>query len=605
MCVGGPSTVEVTSETSLSSLPALMSGFLSKLEEARRVVGEPNFIGPQAAKAFLEDDPSALLLDVQDPGSEVLPGAYNVSLGTLFFKASSDLEEFKDATIADRPRDSLIIVTCMYGGQAALAAQLLCEYGYANVKVMQGGNEDARKTYSDNRLWKWVALQREIFEAALKYVKDSGKIVYATCSVLEEENAQQIRFFCEKFGLYLSHPPLHARPQSRGMDGFFCATLERRPGVPVRFKNRVLDGNHTCLGSCWARACCCHSQEHLHCVFELLVCALPCMVTLHQCWDSREMESGWNPFMRADRRSFPVITELMWQCKAGTPPDSKSRHSSPIPTEWLAAGEELSWHRGAEHPRRADEFLADRQRRGLITPAKTPSDILKRGPLFDPDSDGRSPLISEMSSSSFLGSSGCRAWPIQGPTMSRSTARVSDHSSRRPVPLWTDLKAATEPSRAAKPLASWALAEASTRESEAFSVATSISFGREDPRVCDASMPAAAAAQPGASRVCSLGKSTLPGVARQLDFDGVGVFAEPDHSPLSSVDAWHSRTSSLSSLDELRETCNTKPASCEVQSVRPANAKREMPDKAASRFVQYRCDEHRRSLQLGGRTGRW
>ncbi|CAE7241315.1 unnamed protein product [Symbiodinium sp. CCMP2592] len=346
------------------------------------------------------------------------------------------------------------------------------------------------------------------------------------------------------------------------------------------------------------------------------------------------------------------------------------------------------------------------------TARQTPSDIMKRGPLFDPDSDGRSPLISEMSSSSFLGSSGCRAWPIQGPTMSRSTARVSDHSSRRPVPLWTDLKAATEPARAAKPSGSWALAEASTRESEAFSVATSISFGREDPRVCDASMPAAAATQPVASRVSSSAKSTLPGVARQLDFEGVGgVFAEPDHSPLSSVDAWHSRTSSLSSLDELRElsllsfsspnsrefrhestqtetafadksheTCNTKPASCEVQSVRPASATGEMPDEAlrgfllhvctcckhwkrsptavqnrpgwkgrsslnslveerlpsttkslrsrrsqsnsrqqrispetftleelqaASRFAQYRCDEHRRSLQLGGRTGRW
>ena len=26
---------------------------------------------------------------------------------------------------------------------------------------------------------------------------------------------------------------------------------------------------------------------------------------------------------------------------------------------------------------------------------------------------------------------------------------------------------------------------------------------------------------------------------------------------------------------------------------------------AASRFAQYRCDEHRRSLQLGARTGRW
>ncbi|CAE7704959.1 SRR [Symbiodinium pilosum] len=33
-------------------------------------------------------------------------------------------------------------------------------------------NPDMKWTYSDDRLWKWVALQREIFEAALKYVKD-------------------------------------------------------------------------------------------------------------------------------------------------------------------------------------------------------------------------------------------------------------------------------------------------------------------------------------------------------------------------------------------------------------------------------------------------
>lgn len=88
-------------------------------------------------------------------------------------------------------------------------------------------NPDMKWTYSDDRLWRWVAQQREIFELALKYLKDDGKIVYATCSTLEEENAQQVRFFCDKFGLYLSQPPLHALPQSRGMDGFFCATMER------------------------------------------------------------------------------------------------------------------------------------------------------------------------------------------------------------------------------------------------------------------------------------------------------------------------------------------------------------------------------------------
>lgn len=89
-------------------------------------------------------------------------------------------------------------------------------------------NPDMKWTFSEERLDRWVAQQREIFEEALKYVKDGGKIVYATCSVLDEENAQQVRYFCEKFGLYLSHQPLHALPQSRGMDGFFCATMERR-----------------------------------------------------------------------------------------------------------------------------------------------------------------------------------------------------------------------------------------------------------------------------------------------------------------------------------------------------------------------------------------
>lgn len=89
-------------------------------------------------------------------------------------------------------------------------------------------NPDMKWTYTDDRLWQWVAQQREIFECALKYMKDSGKIVYATCSTLDEENSQQVRFFCEKFGLYLSYPPYHALPQSRSMDGFFCATMERR-----------------------------------------------------------------------------------------------------------------------------------------------------------------------------------------------------------------------------------------------------------------------------------------------------------------------------------------------------------------------------------------
>jgi len=62
-----------------------------------------------------------------------------VSLGTLFFRASTDLPEFKDSRIADLPRGHPIVTTCALGGQATIAAALLVEYGFTNVKVMDGG----------------------------------------------------------------------------------------------------------------------------------------------------------------------------------------------------------------------------------------------------------------------------------------------------------------------------------------------------------------------------------------------------------------------------------------------------------------------------------
>ena len=61
-------------------------GFLAKVGECKAEALEP-----AAAKAFVEANPETLILDVQDPGSDMIPGSYNVSLGTLFFKASTEL----------------------------------------------------------------------------------------------------------------------------------------------------------------------------------------------------------------------------------------------------------------------------------------------------------------------------------------------------------------------------------------------------------------------------------------------------------------------------------------------------------------------------------
>lgn len=114
--------------------------FVSRVTAAEALIGKKNILEPKAAKEFLMANSSTvLLLDVQDPGSESIPGAYNASLGTLFFKADATMEEFKDPKIADLPKDNPILVTCALGGQAKIGAKILVEYGFTNVKVIEGG----------------------------------------------------------------------------------------------------------------------------------------------------------------------------------------------------------------------------------------------------------------------------------------------------------------------------------------------------------------------------------------------------------------------------------------------------------------------------------
>jgi len=113
-------------------------GFVAKIQEAEAALGA-NVLEPAAAKAFLDANPTTLILDVQDPGSDMIPGSYNASLGTLFFKASTDLADFSDPKIAGLAPDAPILVNCGLGGQAKLGAKILLDYGYTNVKTIEGG----------------------------------------------------------------------------------------------------------------------------------------------------------------------------------------------------------------------------------------------------------------------------------------------------------------------------------------------------------------------------------------------------------------------------------------------------------------------------------
>ena len=67
-----------------------------------------------------------------------------------------------------------------------------------------------------------------IFEKALSFLKPDGHIVYATGSLLNEENQLQLEHFLSTYSLELKGKPFQTLPAKGEMDGFFGAVLTRK-----------------------------------------------------------------------------------------------------------------------------------------------------------------------------------------------------------------------------------------------------------------------------------------------------------------------------------------------------------------------------------------
>jgi rhodanese-related sulfurtransferase len=97
-------------------------------------------VSPQDTQQRMKDDPNTLVVDVRDADGidAIIPGAINVSLGTLPIRADQELPEaMRNADLQDRDRP--IITTCGGGGQASLAARVLKDMGFTNVSILEGG----------------------------------------------------------------------------------------------------------------------------------------------------------------------------------------------------------------------------------------------------------------------------------------------------------------------------------------------------------------------------------------------------------------------------------------------------------------------------------
>ena len=98
-------------------------------------------IEPAEVYQKMHTDLLTLVVDVRDaadiPDTGIIPGAVNISLGTLTYKADSEVpQDWRDPKLANRSR--LIITTCETGEMAALAGKLLRDMGFTIVHILKG-----------------------------------------------------------------------------------------------------------------------------------------------------------------------------------------------------------------------------------------------------------------------------------------------------------------------------------------------------------------------------------------------------------------------------------------------------------------------------------
>lgn len=97
-------------------------------------------------------------------------------------------------------------------------------------------NPDMRWTTYGPSLEELTKIQEQILESACHTVKEGGKLVYATCSLLPDENEAQVEKFLAahpEFELQpikderLGNPYMRLTPYRHNTDGFFSAVLKR------------------------------------------------------------------------------------------------------------------------------------------------------------------------------------------------------------------------------------------------------------------------------------------------------------------------------------------------------------------------------------------
>ena len=194
---------------------------------------------------FVQDEASQLCVEALDVGRDMRVLDACACPGSKSFGAAIDMENMGTVLSCDLHRNKLSLITSGAGrlGITTIATmerdarahdetwresfdRVLCDVPCSGFGVI--GKKPELRYKDPDESARLPEIQRAILENACTYVKNGGKLVYSTCTVLPCENENNVAAFLrthEEFAL-LSERTL--RPDTDATDGFYFAVLEKR-----------------------------------------------------------------------------------------------------------------------------------------------------------------------------------------------------------------------------------------------------------------------------------------------------------------------------------------------------------------------------------------
>ncbi|MFM2392034.1 MAG: hypothetical protein RLZZ546_11 [Bacteroidota bacterium] len=155
---------------------------------------------------LMENKGTIIALDTEEWKLEELKkrakrnGIHNIDARPIAGKTIKRLRESADAVLLDVPCSGLGVLRRNPDAKWKLGPEFI---------------ENIKKT------------QAEILQNYSQMVKPSGKLVYATCSILPSENEIQVSSFLSKNSNFKLISQQHVNPMNHGFDGFYMALIER------------------------------------------------------------------------------------------------------------------------------------------------------------------------------------------------------------------------------------------------------------------------------------------------------------------------------------------------------------------------------------------